>query len=210
MPNTKGSYSIKEIQQGFERFNRQNGHYPSADEIDACNYLPAVRQIQRRFGGLSDLKKSLGIIDMHYGKGKFRTKIAVECCRVGFVAERELEKILVGYFGEPFVHIERPISQNNRKRYDFFVYAKDIKFGVDIFYSNTKRHIQVNINSKLNNYLDVKDSIYFVMANKLIDQSVLDQIAKSKPNKPMPNNIRLLTIDNFVNAIQEFKPIGLL
>jgi hypothetical protein len=55
MPDRKGTYSIEELRNGFEHFYQENGHYPTAPEIDRCKYLPSARQIQRNFGGLPKL-----------------------------------------------------------------------------------------------------------------------------------------------------------
>lgn len=208
MPDTKGRYSLEEIKDGFEKFKNEFGRYPAAIEMDDCSYLPSARQIQRRFGGLPSLKKDLGIEDIHYGRGKFRSEICISRNKIGFKAERDLEKILVARFGEPFVHIERPISRDGKKRFDFFIYAKNAKFGIDVFYSETRRNTQININSKLDSYKDIDSNlIYFVMANKSIDQKMLDGIKEAKPNKPLPDNIKLVALDNFLEIISNIEPI---
>lgn len=207
MPDTKGRFSLEEIKIGLEKYKNEFGHYPSAVETDECLYLPSVRQIQRRFGGLPNLKKDLGIEDVHYGRGKFRIEICTSRNKIGFKAERDLEKILVDRFGEPFVHIERPISKDGKRRFDFFVYARNIKFGVDVFYSETRRNIQINVNSKLTNYNDVEDLVYFVMANKDISQEILDSVVEAKPHKPFPKNIKLMTLDKFIEFICTIDPI---
>ena len=46
--------------EGFERFVQENGRLPSAVEIDAIDYLPSSRLIQRKFGGLERLRGALG------------------------------------------------------------------------------------------------------------------------------------------------------
>lgn len=202
-------YKIEEIKNGFDKFYLENGHYPSAVELDNCSYLPSARQIQRRFNGLPNLKLKLGINkeDIHYGRGKFRSKIAKRSNSIGFAAEKELGDILIKYFGEPFVHLEKPISNSKRTRFDFFIYSKSINFGADVFCSETKRNIQVNINSKINNYKDVNTLIYFVVANRDIDQKLLDQISLSKPHKPLPKNIKLITLSNFIKFTKKLTPL---
>ncbi len=206
MPDNKGTYSIKEIKNGFERFFQENDHYPTAPEIDGCDYLPSARQIQRNYGGLPKLRKLLGLPDIHFGIGKFRSKIAHSRNKIGFDAERGLEKILIEHFGEPFVHIEKPINTLGRQRFDFFVYAEDLKFGVDVFYSETERDVQKNINIKIDNYRDTIVPIYFVLANNNIPQAALDKIVSSKSKKPLPLNIKLLTLENFMKLIKTMAP----
>lgn len=203
-------FELDEIKEGFDKFYEKNGHYPSSTDLDNCSYLPAAKQIQRRFGGLPELKFKLGIDkeNIHYGRGKFRSEIAKRSNFIGFNAEKMLGNVLIKHFGEPFVHIEKPISNSKRTRFDFFVYAKDINFGVDVFYSETKRNAQVNINSKLDNYKEVKEPLYFVMANLDINQKLLDEISASKPHKPLPFNIKLITIAKFIELIEEISPLA--
>lgn len=210
MPNKKGTYTMEEIGVGFERFLRENGHYPTAPEIDNCEYLPSSRQIQRNFKGLPTLRKQLGFTEINFGIGKFRSKIASARNKSGFAAERELEETLINYFGEQFVHIEKPVSHDGRQRYDFFIYAQNLKFGVDVFYSETRRNIEKNINSKIDNYHNTISPIYFVLANDDIPQQILNQIATSKLQKPLPQNIKLLTMEKFIEFIQTIIPLKLI
>ncbi len=71
MEGHKKFWLIEEIKNGFERFLKENQRYPSAVEIDARNYLPIARQLQRRFGGVPEFRKLIGLEDLHFGKGKF-------------------------------------------------------------------------------------------------------------------------------------------
>jgi len=208
MPNSKGMYKIEEIKEGLDKFYAENGHYPSTIELNDCLYLPSARQIQRRFGGLPELKSKLGIKDTHLGKGEFRKNISLSVNKKGFAAERDLEKILIEHFGEPFVHMEKPINNHEKTRFDFFIYSKNVNFGVDIFYSETRRNIQININSKLDNYKDVQAPLYFVLANNDIDQKILDEISAAKPHKPFPRNIKLIALSDFIKFIKKLTPLS--
>lgn len=206
MPNHKGTYSIEEIKIGFERFLRERGHYPTAPEIDMCAYLPSARQMQRNFGGLPKLREQLGLVDTNFGVGKFRSAIAGSRNRTGFKAERDLERILIDHFGEPFVHVEKPIDETGRRRFDFFIYARDVKFGIDVFYSETKHDIQNNVNIKIDNYTGTSVPVYFVLANTKIPQSVLDEVSLAKSRKPIPSNIKLVAMDNFLELVNGMRP----
>lgn len=206
MPDGKGTYSIEEIKSGIDRFYKENKRYPTAPDIDSCPYLPSARQIQRNFGGLEKLRKNLGYKDIHFGKGKFRSVIASRGNKIGFQKERELEKILIDLFGEPFVHIEKPLDSIGRQRLDFFIYTKKENFGVDVFYSKTKKDIQKNINIKLNNYKRERDlKIYFVLANDDFIQDELDQIRSNKTEKMIPNNILLFSWKYFLREMDVLK-----
>jgi hypothetical protein len=54
-PQIEPKWNNENIKAGFDRFITENGRLPTAYEIDDCSYLPSARQIQRRFGGLSNL-----------------------------------------------------------------------------------------------------------------------------------------------------------
>ncbi|MES2971937.1 MAG: hypothetical protein V4702_06475 [Patescibacteria group bacterium] len=49
----KGIWTIEEIKAGFEAFVKDYGRYPTALEIDAYEFLPSSRSLQRSYGGLS-------------------------------------------------------------------------------------------------------------------------------------------------------------
>ncbi|MGD0855520.1 MAG: hypothetical protein ABSA18_06910 [Dehalococcoidia bacterium] len=66
------------LKEGFERFFTENGHYPSALEIDSCPYLCTSRQIQRKFGGLPKLKMSFGIQESNYSVGFIEMELVCE------------------------------------------------------------------------------------------------------------------------------------
>jgi len=203
---TGSRYTIEQIKDSFEKYYRENGHYPSAPEVDMCIYLPSTRQIQRRFGGIPKLRKILGINDTHLGAGEFRVTIAKRSNERGFKAERDLEIILIKHFGKPFVHIERPLDGQGKSRFDFYVFALGIEFGVDIFCSDTDRNIQNNINSKLNIYRNISVPIFLVLGNESITQELLDNIVMRKQIKPLPSNMKLLTLENFIIYIKKMSP----
>ncbi len=54
-------WNLENIKSAIERFNVENGRYPTAQDFDSCSYLPWSRQLQRRFGGLVELRKLLKI-----------------------------------------------------------------------------------------------------------------------------------------------------
>lgn len=204
----KEKWSIDDLKNGFERFFKERGHYPTAIEIDECTYLPSSRQFQRRFGGLTKFRALIGLTDTHFGKGKYRSNISNRVGKRGSEAEQKLEKILINHFGEAFVHIEKPINpQTRRIRYDFFIYAKDSVFAVDVFYSDTKRLTNINLDLKLNSYKNTSTPLFLVMANPDISQEELDNIAEHKPNKPVPGHIKLITLTNFLAIIDRIRPL---
>lgn len=55
----KKRWTDDELLAGFQNYYESYGHYPSAHEIDAYDYLPSSRSIQRSYGGLPKLRKRL-------------------------------------------------------------------------------------------------------------------------------------------------------
>ena len=147
-------WTIEKVKEGFNRFYTEHGRLPTSPEIDKIDYLPSSRQIQRKFGGLENLRAQLGYADTHFGKGKYRSAIATRVNSRGRIAEIELENVLRKKFGEVFVHTEK-IFDDSKNRVDFFIYSPDGNFGIDIFYTDTMLDLQKNINIKIDKYLNL-------------------------------------------------------
>ena len=62
----RGEVTLENLRNGLERFNKEHGHYPTAEEIDSCQYLPSARWIQYKFGGLKKLRNIFGFNDLDY------------------------------------------------------------------------------------------------------------------------------------------------
>jgi len=195
----KQRWTIKRIKNGFDKFLQENGRLPTAREVDHLNYLPSSRWIEYKFGGLEKLRKELGYEVTHFGKGKFRQRLASEANRLGREAELELETFLRNIFGEVFVHTERSFD-NTKLKIDFYIYSPDGNFGVDVFHTGTMRDFEVNINAKLSKYLNFPDKLYLVVVNDKIEQIEINHCLRNK-KKIIPSNITILTIDNFKNYV---------
>ena len=193
-------WTVEMIKKGLERFRDEYGRFPISSEIDLFGYLPSSRHIQKKFGGLVKLRSRLGYEDNHFGRGKFRSKIATKVNSRGRAAELSLEKILRDKFGEVFVHTER-IFDDTKNRVDFYIYTSDGNFGVDIFYTETMRSLQSNINIKISKYLNFPHALYFVIANKTFKQRDLDKYVNSK-TRPLPSNTRIVTLETLSEIIK--------
>ncbi len=68
MSNQK--WTVNKIRDGFEKFYELHSRYPTAHDIDDFHLLPSSRQIQRKFGGLTNLRKVIGLEIVNYGRGK--------------------------------------------------------------------------------------------------------------------------------------------
>jgi hypothetical protein len=145
-------WTIQLLKRGFERFVNENGHYPSALEIDNCPYLCTSRLIQLRFGGLLKLREILEIPELSYASGQHRRQIWSEVNKLSIGSEKKICEFLTNTYGELCVHEEKKYG-DGRNRVDFFVYAKK-NFAVEVFNTYTVHGIIGNLNSKLKKYQD--------------------------------------------------------
>lgn len=199
----ENKWTIEKIKQGFDRFFRENGRLPVAPEIDKLDYLPSSRQIQRRFGGLEKLRSMLGYKETNFGRGEYRSNIASRTNKRGREEELKLEKILREKFNEVFVHTEK-IFDDSKNRVDFYIYAPEGNFGIDIFHTETIRDLQSNINIKMNKYLKFPLKLFLVVANTDFSQEELDAYVRNK-TKQLSNNISVLAMETLLNLIKTKK-----
>ena len=201
----KLQWSVEQIKKGFETFRNEHGRLPLAPEIDKLDYLPSSRQIQRKFGGLEQLRKVLGYEDTHFGKGSFRSKIATRTGVRGRDAELALEKILREKFGEVFVHTER-IFDDSKNRIDFYIYSLDGNFGIDIFFTETMKDLQKNINIKIDKYKTFPHRLYLVVGTNIFSQVELDEYSNLK-RKALPTvETRIVNLDTLGVLIKNMRP----
>ena len=140
------------IKSGIDEFIAKHGVMPTSSDFINSNHLPSARQIQRTYGGLSNLRKQLGYKEHDFTKGKLRKEIAREGNMRGLTAEDAFEPILISKFGEPFVHVQKRYYKGSKNRYDFFVYAKNHTFGVDVFTTKRLEYVTNNVRHKISRY----------------------------------------------------------
>ena len=197
----RDEWTIEKIKEGFDRFQQENGRLPIAPEIDKLDYLPSSRQIQRKFGGLEKLRSVLGYQEINFGRGEYRSKISHRVNKKGREIELELEKILRDRFHEVFVHTER-IFDDSKNRVDFYIYAPEGNFGIDVFCTDTMRDLQKNINIKIDKYLKFPCQLFLVVANPNFSQNDLDAYVQGK-KKELPHNTSILTMEKLLSEIKE-------
>ncbi len=193
-------WTKEKIKEGFDRFILNTKRLPKATEIDTIAYIPSSRYIQIRFGWLEQLRKELGYTDTHFGKGLHRSAIAKTVNLRGRASEIDLERLLRKKFGEVFIHTERVFGVG-RLRVDFYVYTPEGNFAVDVFYPNTMKTLQSNVNIKQIKYKEFTEPLYLVVDYRDITQEVLDDFTAAK-KLPVPSNISLVTIEKLSEQIK--------
>ncbi len=200
------TYTIQVLREGFERFRLEHGHSPSALEIDACPYLCSSRQIQRKFGGLTNIREMLQIQDSDYAVGEHRKKIWANIGALSLISENEVGEFLKSRYGEICVHEEKKYG-NGRSRVDFFVYAKD-NFAVEVFNTVTIHGITGNLSSKLRKYCDFESKLIFVITGGELKQSEIDKVVSKKSRHLFKENMRCVCLDTFKDeCIKDFPPL---
>ena len=203
-------WTIESIKDGFEKFREINGRYPTAFEIDDFALLPSSRQIQRRFGGVPNLRKKLGLSIENYTTGDIRSSTACRIGKVGKNCENIIFKLLRDKFDEKFVHIERPVNFDRKNRLDFYVFAKPNNFCVDVF--NTDGGIRTfigNMNTKERKYrnstVNLNENLYFVYFGDKIDKDRV-QLWLSRKTTRHPANWIILDVNEFKVEIERYCP----
>lgn len=181
---SKNPWTLDELREGLEGFYEKHKRYPSATEIDSFPYLPSSRSIQRRFGGVIGLRKTLGLnTQTDLRAGEHSSKRAHTINDRAHKIESEVYLFLKNKFGEEFVHREYFFSDDKRTRADFFVYDKTRGFCVDVFYPKDRRNLAGCLNSKLKKYtaqLMRQYPVIFLQMNKELSDRVLSDLVKNK------------------------------
>jgi hypothetical protein len=207
MPEAR--WTLEEIKKGIERFTVEYGHLPTARDYDTVTYLPTARQVQRAYGGLGKLRESLGYTDINYTKGALRSKIATRSGIRGVEAEEALEIILITKFGEPFVHTQKRYIKFGKSRYDFFVYANDYSFGIDVFTTDRREYIDTNVRHKIAKYSSVPATVpvYFVLSGEGFEQNDILFAKNSLHQLINYPNIQLVLLTEFIGIIESIEPL---
>ena len=98
--NKKNFWEIDKIKEGFEKFFKEHGHYPTATEIDICSYLPASRTLQRRFGGVVGLRQALKLDILDFTRGEIRSEKAKNVNKRAYSLEKKVNEFLIEKFGK--------------------------------------------------------------------------------------------------------------
>ena len=145
-------------------------------------YLPNVKTLERKFGGIVSIRRHLGIQNADYRSGEERSQTATRVGRGGFSLEESVYHRLVNLFHEPFVHNQaRIVVGEQHLKVDFIVYHKQGRFAVDVFYPDTNRQrYSNNIALKYKTYFNFPLTLYLCIGNEEITEDMIVQNIKSK------------------------------
>ena len=188
-----------ELLSGFRKYFEVYKRYPTALEIDAFEFLPTSRSIQRSYGGLVAIRKKLKIGDViDYTKGAYRSKKASVAYKRAQDYEKLFYEYLISKVPEVRVH-EHKIIRPGNVACDFFVYTGDTRgIAIDLFYTDEVRSISSIVNTKIKTYKNaIRYPIYFVlMCDNRVDQKKVDAITLNRKIL-LPDNITVTTEQHF-------------
>lgn len=203
-------WKLDELKAGLLHFYKENGHYPTATEVDRYPYLPAARSIERSHGGLVKVRKELGLGGQDdYRCGEHSTKRAEKINRRAHKTEAAVYEFLCGIFRREFVHREYFFTDDRRTRADFFVYDKDGGFCVDVFYPEDRHNLTGCLNSKLskftNEYMRQYPAVFLQMNDNITEEELKDIIKNKK--KPLLKRQHLMGWQQFKAFCQNRRPL---
>lgn len=180
-------WNLENIKNGLEKFYKSNERYPTSHEVDQSPNLPSSRQIQRRFGGLVELRKVLNLSGpLDFTKGEYSSTRAKTINSRAHEKEMIIYKYLINIFGVPFVHREYFFTDDRRARTDFFVHCQNGNFSVDVFFPKDKYSLSVCLNSKMRTYGDdlmLQYPVIFLMLNDAISKEEVSRAVENKKYK---------------------------
>jgi len=195
-------WNLENLRDGFEYFKELNGTYPTSKEIDYFYYLPTRRMIERNFGGIVNLRKTLqlnGVSD--FTKGNARGVTA----KMAFIRSQDYEKVfldfLISKIPEVRVHEHKIIRPGNTAA-DFFIYTSaNSGIMIDVFYAKDMHSLGGIVRIKALKSSEVVCPIYYVLVdNDKINQEQIDnQINNRKIS--LQNNIKVMTEKYFKSKI---------
>ena len=194
--------SLQDYRNAFEKFKKENNHYPTTTDIDNSLYLPSSKTIQRKFGSLLKLRKLIGLPEgeLDHRTGDQRAAALHRFNNQSYIDDVRVYDLLVEKYGEVNVHRQSPYFTNKLHRSDFKIFQdKKEPFFIDIFYPANLRNLTSCLNLKQSKIekINVTEPVYFVVMNSDITQPQIDTLLSRKKN-PLPLNIKVFAFDNFV------------
>lgn len=192
-------WTLESLKEGLDRYYKMHGRYPISREVDEFEFLPTSRSIQRKFGGLMEIRKQLGLNIADFRSGEYSSKRAHKINKRAHKIEKEVYSYLVGIFGVEFVHREYFFTDDKRTRTDFFIYHKGGNFSVDVFFAEDRHNLIGCLNSKMRTYGEDKMIQYPVIFLQMNDSILPEQIAEilKRKKKKLPSYQRVVCIDEF-------------
>ena len=207
-------WTIEKIQVSVTQFIKANDKEPTAKDFKSSNNLPTARQIQRRFGGLKEIRHQLGLSIKDHTTGLTRSIKAKQCLHTSRLQEADLFNQLYKKYHNTsgtgfYVTRQFAYQQFDEKLLTYHNITTDICIDdrvkkhhilIDLFNPQDIESAQGCVRVKKNKIKEHPVSLFnsthevlFLCMNPELDQEVLDtRITKSKLFK-------VISLDNFIN-----------
>lgn len=205
-------WTLDSIRAGLEHFFYLNNHYPDQREFDRFEYLPSVRLIEKKYGGLIELRKTLslpGPKDLR--RGDHRSRIAKKMWLRAKNYESDFYKYLTSKIPEVRVHEHKVIRPGDVSS-DFFIYTSNNNgIVLDLFFAQDIPGIIQTINYKQKKYSKIKYKVFFIVmeTEKIFNQNYIQAIVDNKKNK-LEKHISIYSENYFKDHFDEliiYKPV---
>lgn len=168
---TKQEKQLEQIKRAFEVYYSLHNHYPTTTQIDESGLFPlSVKQMQRIFGGIIQLRNLLNLSTTSFSHGPERAKRALHANNRSVAYTRQFYKQILPIFGESNIHQESPVEGDDyRTRSDFKIYKDNKIFLIlDLFYASTLQSLRGCVRIKQKKYHGYNLPVMFVQMNSKV------------------------------------------
>lgn len=198
-------WTLDNIKSGVKYFFKLHGHYPDQREFDKFEYLPSVRQIEYRYGGLLGLRKTLNLPGQNdLRKGSHRSKIAKKMWHRAKNYEAAFYSYLISKIPEIRVHEHKVIRPGDVSS-DFFIYTTNNDgLVLDLFFAQDIPGIVQTINYKQKKYSKINYNVIFIImeSDGSFDQTEIQNLISNKKNR-LEKHISIYTESYFKDHFNE-------
>ena len=177
--------TLEQLKTEYEAFRSANGRFPTRHDLNSSQELSAnVKAIERKWGGLKNLRKLLNIPSLGLSAQKDPYK--------KYEDDFKIQELLINTFSKPSVTLGSLIK----------VTYENISFQVDPVTSSNRQSFIVSLNSKIKKHQYETSKIYIVDMSNNRD---LEKIIKNKKT-PTPPHITIVSLDKFTEILAQYKP----
>lgn len=182
---------LRKQKKDVERFIAENGREPVSLDFDTEKYMTSSRSIQRRLGGLVNLRNLLGLEVKDFTKGSERVKkakVSMDDCQKD---ESDLFKQLLSVYTQKNVSSPTKVFLYRGVTADLRLDHEGVTYLIDIFKPNSKPSFLSCVRIKNKKYLQEGESFYIKPVQFLyvcMNEEVMVQ---------MDNPIPILSITEF-------------
>ncbi len=178
--------TLDQLKLELEAFFLENKRFPTREELNSSNSLSAnVKAIERKWGGLKNLRKLLNIPTLGLMVQNKKEKHHEDL----FLIQ---EKILKTF-------PKTSVTLGSLIKVDY----QDINFNVDTISASNRQSFVVCLNSKIKKNENEEIKTYIVDMN---NSDYLASVLLNRKN-PTPINLEIIKLDKFTEILAKYKPL---